>query len=61
MDSCWSIFDCLDSIVFALAKYSPTTPFIYKKVEELSADLRAWYFEIGGLSLSETDLTSPLV
>jgi hypothetical protein len=37
-----------------LAKYSPPTPFTYNKIRELLADLRAWYFEVGGLFLSES-------
>jgi hypothetical protein len=36
-----------------LAKYSPPGPFTFNKVQELLADLRSWYFEVGGLFLSE--------
>jgi hypothetical protein len=35
-----------------LARYSPPAPVTYKKVQELLVDLRAWYFETGGLFLS---------
>ena len=37
-----------------LAKYSRPEPVTYEKVENLSKDLRKWYFEVGGLFLSET-------
>jgi hypothetical protein len=37
-----------------LAKYLPAMPFTYKIAQELSANLRARYFEVGGLFLSES-------
>jgi hypothetical protein len=40
------------------AKYSPPRAATYQSVRELSADLRAWYFEAGGLFLSESSRDS---
>ena len=37
----------------ALAYYSPPGPVIYAVVRELSSELRAWYFGVGGIFLSE--------
>jgi hypothetical protein len=41
-----------------LAKYSPPEPITYNKIKEILSSLRQWYFEIGGLFMSENSRVS---
>jgi hypothetical protein len=41
-----------------LATYSPPGPLSYATINQLSAKLREWYFQVGGLFLSESSRKS---
>jgi len=46
------VFKPLWRLLQPLAFYGPPGPVTYRKAEELSRDLRQWYYEVGGLFLS---------
>jgi hypothetical protein len=45
-------YAALWKILQPLAKYSPPAPVTPELLKQLSADLRQWYFEVGGLYMS---------